>query len=108
MVIASLVLGAWFVYPVFRLQYEHQQELESVELELASVKDRNAELRQRLEDLSTPAGVEELARQSLGYVKAGEQAYVVTTEESTATVTADASSGESLWQQAIDLVFGLQ
>lgn len=107
MVIASLVLGAWFVYPVFKLQHEHQQKLASVELQLASVKDRNADLRQQLEELSTPAGVEAVARESLGYVKEGEAAYVVTTEEGTATAAADAS-GRSLWQQAIDLVFGLQ
>lgn len=107
--LAAIVISAWYVYPVFKLQYQHQHEVRTLEAELDSLKERNGELREEVDELKTPEGVEELARETLGLVKPGEQAYVVTGgvgDESTATV--DAAQGEKpLWQGVLDTLFGL-
>src|SRR5574340_972803 len=77
-VVATLVLAAWTIYPVLRLQYQHQREVQTLQAELSGLKTRNADLRQEVDELKTPGGVEQLARETLGLVKPGEQAYVVT------------------------------
>lgn len=109
-VIAAVVLAAWTVYPVFRLQYEHQRELDALESELSGLKERNEELRDEVEDLKTPEGVEQLARATLGLVRPGEDAYVVTggaaSETSATVITAEEVEGP-LWQRALDSLFGL-
>lgn len=106
-----MVLAAWSVYPVLRMQYQQQREVESLELELESLKSRNDELREEVDELKTPAGVEELARATLGLVKSGEQAYVVTggtIGESTPTVEPETAAEVPIWQQALDSLFGLE
>jgi len=108
--LASVVLAAWTVYPVLRLQYEHQRELESLETELDGLKTRNDDLRQQVDELKTPEGVEELARESLGLVKPGEQAYVVTggtIADTSATVLPTEETETPLWRTALDALFGL-
>lgn len=110
MVIVAVALAAWWVYPTFKLQYEHQREVDSLSNELDDLKLRNEELRDEVDGLKTPAGVEQLARESLGLAKPGEQVYVVTgslTEETTATVGASETSEQPLWQRALDALFGL-
>lgn len=108
--IATLVVVAWSVYPVFRLQYEHRRELESLESELGGLKERNEQLRDEVEGLKTPEGVEALARASLGLVRPGEQAYIVTggsSSEASAAAPPSEASGDPLWQRALDSLFGL-
>jgi cell division protein FtsL len=110
MVIVAVVLAAWWVYPTFRLQYENQHEVQTLESELGDLKSRNEELRQEIDGLKTPEGVEQLARESLGMVKPGEHAYVVTgsaVAETTATVDATATGADSFWQRTLDTLFGL-
>lgn len=108
MLVAALVLSAWFIYPVLRLQYQHQREVRSLETELQDLKSRNNDLREQVDELKTPEGVEQAARESLGLVKPGEQAYVVTgVGETTATVTAHATVQLPWWQRALDMLFGL-
>ncbi len=99
------------IYPVLRIQYQHERELQTLQGELDGLKSRNEELREQVEGLKTPEGVERLARESLGMVKPGEQAYVVTggsvtgaSESVLATGTAEAP----LWQRALDSLFGFQ
>lgn len=109
-VIVALVLAAWWVYPTFKLQYEHQREVETLENELDDLKSRNEELRDEVDGLKTPEGVEQLARESLGLAKPGEQVYVVTGSVATETTpTVDASGGDEqpLWERALDALFGL-
>lgn len=109
--IVSLVLAAWWVYPTFKLQYEHRREVDTLENELEDLKSRNNELRDEVEGLKTPEGVERLARESLGLAKPGEQVYVVTgSMSSETTVAAEAGAGDrasALWQQVLDTLFGL-
>jgi len=109
MVIVAIVLAAWWVYPTFRLQYEHEHEVEMLEGELEELKSRNGELREDVEELKTPEGVEQLARESLGLVKPGEQAYVVTggvAIETTATISPEDGRPE-FWERALNALFGL-
>ncbi|MDO8847447.1 MAG: septum formation initiator family protein [Coriobacteriia bacterium] len=109
MVIVAIALAAWWVYPTFRLQYEHEHEVETLEGELEELKSRNGELREDVEELKTPEGVEQLARDSLGLVKPGEQAYVVTggvATETTATVSPE-GGGPEFWERALNALFGL-
>lgn len=98
------------VYPVFKLQYEHQHEVRTLEAELASLKERNGELREEVDELKTPEGVEQIARETLGLVKPGEQAYVVTggtTGEATETVDPADEGDAPVWQGVLDTLFGL-
>lgn len=114
--LGTLVLAAWTLYPVLRLQYQQQREKATLEQELAGLKDRNQNLRAQVDRLKTPEGVEEAARESLGLVKKGEQVYVVTDGESTRA--ADPQVGEqtrsitasetSVWTKVLDAVFGFR
>ena len=97
------------VYPVLRLQYQQQRELQTLQEELEGLKDRNADLRQQIDELKTPEGVERVARESLGLVKPGEHAYVVTGGMSVeATDTAESDDGRSLGQRLLDAIFGFE
>lgn len=107
-VIGSIVVAAWTIYPVFRLQYEHQREVRTLEAELVSLKTRNGELREEVDQLKTPEGVEQLARETLGLVKPGEQAYVVTGGSiGETTATPEPETERRVWQGVLDTLFGL-
>ncbi len=109
MVLASIVVAAWMVYPVLRLQYQQQREVQSLEAELESVRSRNETLRSQVDELKTPEGIERLARDGLGLVKPGEQAYVVTggsIGEATTTVLPQQTEEPPLLLQALDAIFG--
>jgi len=110
-IVAAVIVAAWTVYPVLRIQYQQQREVQSLEAELTSLEDRNAELRQQVDELKTPEGVERVARESLGMVKPGEQAYVVTggmSGETSVTVPGSADDTRSLAQRILDAVFGFE
>lgn len=107
----AIVVAAWAVYPVYKLQYQHRQEVRTLEEELGSLKERNGELRQEVDELKTPEGVEQVARDTLGLVKPGEQAYVVTggtLGETSATILPDGESDTPVWQSVLDALFGLE
>ncbi len=107
------VLILWTYYPVLRVQWTEQRKKARLEAELEALKDRNTELRAEVDRLHTPAGVEEIARSTLGYVRAGEKAYVVTEATSTASAPATTSVPQTgpgpvpAWMRALDLLFGV-
>jgi cell division protein FtsL len=104
------VVAAWTIYPVFKLQYQHQREVDTLEAELTNLKERNGELRKDIDELKTPEGVEALARETLGLVKPGEQAYIVTggtLGETSGTPLPAEDGGTPFWQSLLDAVFGL-
>lgn len=114
--IGTLVIATWMLYPVLKLQYQQQREKASLEQELAGLKERNEGLRDQVDRLKTPEGVEEAARANLGLVKEGEQVYVVTEGEATRapapqigeqtrSVTA---SEPTVWVKVLDAVFGFR
>lgn len=114
-IVIALVVSAWSFYPVARLQYAEEREQARLEAELEGLKDRNAELREQVDRLKTPEGVEEVARESLGMVKEGENLVVVVdgTESQAAPVTEPDTSAipepePSTWQRVLDSLFGIE
>ncbi len=114
--IGTLVLAAWTLYPVLRLQYQQTREKTTLEQELAGLKDRNETLRAQVDRLKTPEGVEEAARENLGLVKEGEQVYVVTDGQTTrapapevgAQTRSVTASEATVWTKVLDAVFGFR
>jgi cell division protein FtsL len=114
--LGTLVLAAWTLYPVLRLQYQQQREKTTLEQELAGLKDRNENLRAQVDRLKTPEGVEEAARSTLGLVKEGEEVYVVSDGESTRAPAPEigeqtrsiTASETSVWTKVLDAVFGFR
>jgi cell division protein FtsB len=114
-IVALLIVLAWALYPALRLQYQASRSLAGIEQQSAALKARNAALKAQIADLKTPQGVEKAAREALGYAKKGDHAYVVVSGQSTSTATSGVSaasltgtaSDTSLWQLALDAVFGV-
>lgn len=113
-IVGLLVLSAWAFYPVARLQYVEERQVSRLETELEGLQERNADLRSQVDRLKTPEGVEEVARENLGMVKEGENLVVVLDGDETvrpAVTEPDTShipeAEASLWQRALDAVFGL-
>lgn len=114
-----VIIAAWSFYPVARMQYHEEREKQRLEQELSSLKERNSKLRAEVDRLKTPEGVEEVARESLGLVKEGENLYVVLEDgqtEPTTTIDVDtapksASVGvedDGGWQRVLDMLFGFE
>lgn len=110
-----LVIAAWSFYPVARLQYSEEREQARLEAELEGLQERNSELREQVDRLKTPEGVEEVARESLGMVKEGENLVVIVdgTESEARPVTEPETDvipepDPSWWQRVLDTVFGIE
>lgn len=113
-----LAVFAWTYYPVVRVQYRETREQARLTAELEALQARNDRLRDQVERLKTPEGVEDYARSQLGLVKKGEHRIVVVTEGN-AAATEDKSapridSDETTvgpigpWTAFLDLVFGVE
>jgi hypothetical protein len=68
---------ALYLYPVLKPLYTTQREVTQLKAEYDSLQTRNVRMREEVDRLKTPAGVEQVARDTLGYVRPGEKAYVV-------------------------------
>jgi hypothetical protein len=111
-----IVLAAWWMYPVMRMHYVEQRNLDSLTAEYASIRAKNAALAGQVQRLKTRAGIEEAARESLGLVAKGESAYVVidegkggkpaTTTASGASSTRGAPTAADPVTTLLDAVFG--
>jgi hypothetical protein len=75
-IVGAFLIVGW-LYPMVKLHYREQRQLSSIKAEYQAVKSRNATLRKQIQRLKTPQGVEQAARESLGLVNKGENAYVV-------------------------------
>ena len=76
--LAILASGATvYAVPVLDRLEEQHSEIAEFTAELEVLEAENAELEIRLSSLNTPAEIERLARERLGYVRAGETAFVV-------------------------------
>lgn len=117
-VVALVAVLAWSLYPALRLQYIASRSLASVQEQYASLAKSKDALRTQVTELQTPKGVEDTAREDLGYAKKGESVYIVVPAgESTSTAgkgsgvtTASAADmpAPSLLQQLLDLFFGVE
>jgi type II secretory pathway component PulJ len=61
----------------FRDIVRQRQEIAAARSYLAELEAANAQLEERIEALQTPLEIERLARERLGYVRPGEEAFVV-------------------------------
>jgi len=113
-VVSTLFLLGWALYTPLKLQYQESREQARLQAELDSLKQRNENLSAQVERLKTPEGVEEVARESLGMVKEGENVYVVIDPSEEASASTLARTGEedpvhdSIWDDLLDLVFGVR
>ena len=88
---ASIVLAAWWIYPVMRLHYAEQRNLASLQAEYHSLAARNTNLAHEVDRLKTPQGVAEQARQTLGLVGPGEHTYVIIDPSAAASDSTEAT-----------------
>ncbi len=70
-VVALALVAALFVLP-FSTWLHQREQITGKEKELAALEQANADLVDEVDRLNTPAGVEEAAREEIGFVKRGE------------------------------------
>lgn len=70
-VITAALIAALFVLPV-EAWLRQQDDIERKQSEIAALDQANAELSDEVNRLETPAGIEEAAREEIGYVRRGE------------------------------------
>ncbi len=70
-VITAALIAALFVLPV-KAWLRQQDDIDRKQTEIAALDQANAELTDEVNRLDTPAGVEEAAREEIGYVRRGE------------------------------------
>jgi cell division protein FtsL len=111
----ALVLLGWGLYPVARLSYQQQRDRDRLQQQLAALRTRNTKLKQQVDRLKTPQGVEEAARQ-LGLARKGEQVWITMPAGKDASSAAD--GGRALQDasvvpvgvvtRALDALFGVE
>jgi cell division protein FtsL len=70
-VITAALIAALFVLPV-KAWLRQQSDIDRKQSEIAALDQANAELADEVNQLDTPAGIEEAAREEIGYVQRGE------------------------------------
>jgi cell division protein FtsB len=111
-VVAGILVLGWALYPALKLQYQTSRRVGGLEQQYQTLKKRNDALRAQVAELKTPAGVEQAARESLGYTKVGDHAYVVMpsaapTQASGVAAASTVGDGRSLLQTVLDAIFGV-
>jgi cell division protein FtsB len=95
----------------FRQIVEQRAQVAEGEARLAALAEENQLLESQVEALNTPAEIERLAREKLGYVREGETAYVVLEPESsgpsaTDRLTSVSETERTWWERLWDFVTG--
>ena len=104
--ILILLMGAAFLTQVvpYRQIVDTQRQVAAARAELAALETENAELAEDVAALQTPAEIEKLAREKLGYVRPGETAYVVLDppgEEEVQPVETPAPPEDKTWVESV-------
>lgn len=100
----TLVILAFLASAIpFRQIIDHRNRLEEAKENLAGLEVENVLLADEVLALGTPAEIERMAREKLGYVMPGEIAYVVLSPEMSETVptVVDAVEPEAPWWRQI-------
>lgn len=116
-VCACLILGCAFVYPSAKDAYTAVRNADQAQAEYQAVVDRNNEIQSRIDTLKTDEGIEDLARNSYGYVMEGEnsvrvaglgsQSIAADAENQTPAVAAGSVAPPTTWYSPVlDVVFG--
>ncbi|MEQ1872843.1 MAG: septum formation initiator family protein [Ilumatobacteraceae bacterium] len=75
-VVTAAFIAALFVLPV-QAWLRQQDDLDRKEDQLSALQDANAELANEVQVLQTPEGIEQAAREEIGYVQEGEIRYTM-------------------------------
>ena len=75
-VITAAFIAALFVLPV-QAWLRQQNDLDQKDDQLSALQDANAELANEVQQLQTPEGIEQAAREEIGYVQQGEIRYTI-------------------------------
>jgi cell division protein FtsB len=95
-IVACVPLAALFVVSFARIaiaDYQLHQRKWALERRIEGLKQENIRLKQRIDYLSSDAGLELLAREELGWVKSGDTAVVVIQD---ASANGNATTGRSV------------
>ena len=105
-----------FLYPTAQQVYLESREKDRLQAEYDALVERNTALQERIDYLSTDEGIEDTARQELGWVQEGEIAVVVEglsedSEDETSSISTQIASGsiatpETWYSPILDVVFG--
>jgi cell division protein FtsB len=114
-IIGGLVLAAVTLYPAVRDYYLALRANDRITAEYEVVVDRNEKIRQQIDKMATPEGIEDRAREEFGWVKEGEEAVNITglniSESSTglppAVEPGTVKAPETWWTQTLDEFFGV-
>ena len=118
----ALMCAAFFafnVFPAAQDYYLQSRANDQLAAEYQAVLDRNAELEQHVAALQTDEGMEELAHESLGWVKDGEHSVSILTEgsadpgsgtlsETGAIIEGSVPTPETWYSPVLDVVFGYE
>jgi cell division protein FtsB len=114
-IVGIVFLLGWSLYPALRLQYQASRRQAGLYQQYDSLKARNEALRAQVAELKTPAGIEQAAREDLGYAKKGDNVYVVMPSGPSSSGTAATQDGSvvgspsgSVVQSVLDAIFGVQ
>ena len=75
-VITAAFIAALFVLPV-QAWLRQQNDLDHKDSQLTALQDANARLANEVQQLQTPEGIEQAAREEIGYVRQGELRYTI-------------------------------
>ena len=105
-----------FLYPTAQQVYLESRERDRLQAEYDALVERNTALQERIDYLSTDEGIEDTAREELGWVQEGEIAVVVeglsedsedeTINISTQIVSGSIATPKTWYSPILDIVFG--
>ena len=119
LVLACVAFVAFSVFPAAQDYYVQSRVNDQLVAEYQAVLSRNQELEQHVAALQTDEGIEQLAHESLGWVKDGENAVSVVTDgsadpgsdslsETGAVVEGSVPTPETWYSPVLDVVFGYE
>ena len=113
-VLTALLFAAVFLYPPARQYYLEMRTNAQLQAEYEALTERNEAIQEEIDHLSTDEGVQDEAREQLGWVQEGEVAVVVEgleAEEEEKPVRAQVASGSvpaptTWYSPVLDVIFG--
>jgi cell division protein FtsB len=114
--VLAVVVTAVTLYPVAREYYIADRENIRLNAEQQALIERNGKIRDQIDELGTPTGIENRAREEFGWVKEGEEAVNITglgatTSSTRLPATIEPGSVEvpkTWWTETLDEFFGLE
>ena len=116
MVVIALAFIIYMLYPVARDYYHVWRENGRLEAEYQALLDRNAKIREQVDALKTPEGIEDWVREQFGWVFEGDKAFIITGLDIDGNSKGLPTSVEPgsieveviWWMQILDFIFGVE